>query len=778
MGEAGSAKGAQGDARRRLDNAGLVPGLVSVVTPFLNAERFLQEAVGSVFAQTCQNWELLLIDDGSRDGSSAIARGHAACNPEKVRYLEHEGHQNLGATASRNLGFDHAGGEYVALLDSDDVWSPSQLEEQVRLLAECPAAGMVYGNTLYWRSWTGDPADQVDWLPDMGVPDHSLLAPPTLISRFVRQTALLPCPSSVLARTEALVQIGGGEESFRSFDEDAVLFFKMALRFPVLVVNRCWGKYRLHPRSSMATIKPVVAEMEHLRAFDWLAAYATKEGVTDSGFWEALSNRLWPYRHFRLHKALAGTQSVANELGHLCRSVSRRLQGQSTGRIVATPNPISFGDETTEGITTLSWSAHGAKTVEVRVGTPDGQLFSRSGPSGSKQTGAWIADGMVFWLRDVSSGAGLSRGSTIASVKIRTIAPARRDRERFRPDLLFSEKYDAEFGRTGMDGFLSGNYQLRNQALAEWILETAPRRVFEFAAGGAGLAMLLEKAVQDYVWSDFARTPISAARKLLTKAAIRRIDVRDGFRAIPWGRFDTVVCVSPGDLSNDLEVLSAVSPGTNVFLSCATFEEPLCARAFPTEQSVRDRFAGLLEIGRVKVVGDQILLHGVRKDREYTAWELRRAFFSRRDEYLRNQPRMHRFVARHLHGRVLELGCADGYLFPYLNCEKYVGVDPCEEAVGQARKQHEAEFLVSDWREPACAGPFDSLYLNGVLSGVTGKMAAARRLERFHPTRIVVQDLEEVPVKLPYKLRASKEFRLDGDQPERFRRRVVRVFDL
>src|SRR5206468_2884667 len=77
---------------------------VSVVVIFLNAERFLDEAIQSVMGQTYPHWELLLVDDGSTDGSSAIARGYTERQPNRVRYLEHPGHRNAGMSASRNLG--------------------------------------------------------------------------------------------------------------------------------------------------------------------------------------------------------------------------------------------------------------------------------------------------------------------------------------------------------------------------------------------------------------------------------------------------------------------------------------------------------------------------------------------------------------------------------------------------------------------------------------------------------------------------------------------------
>src|SRR2546427_10186945 len=99
--------------------------LVSVVIIFWNAERFLQEAFASVFAQTYPTWELLLVDDGSSDESTAIAQRYVEHHPGQVRYLEHPGHANRGMSASRNVGIRHARGPYIAFLDADDVWCSS-----------------------------------------------------------------------------------------------------------------------------------------------------------------------------------------------------------------------------------------------------------------------------------------------------------------------------------------------------------------------------------------------------------------------------------------------------------------------------------------------------------------------------------------------------------------------------------------------------------------------------------------------------------------------------
>jgi glycosyltransferase involved in cell wall biosynthesis len=86
---------------------------VSIIIIFFNAEKFLEEAINSAIAYLSDRWKLLLVDDGSTDNSTKIALKYAQQDPEKVRYLEHENHQNLGMSAARNLGINNAKGEYI-----------------------------------------------------------------------------------------------------------------------------------------------------------------------------------------------------------------------------------------------------------------------------------------------------------------------------------------------------------------------------------------------------------------------------------------------------------------------------------------------------------------------------------------------------------------------------------------------------------------------------------------------------------------------------------------
>lgn len=114
--------------------------LVSVIMPAYNAEEFLQEAIASVQAQTITDWELLVIDDCSRDHTAKLVEAIAGSDP-RVKLLRNE--KNLGAAGSRNRGLDIFRGRYVALLDSDDYWYPRMLEKMIAR-AEETGADIIY----------------------------------------------------------------------------------------------------------------------------------------------------------------------------------------------------------------------------------------------------------------------------------------------------------------------------------------------------------------------------------------------------------------------------------------------------------------------------------------------------------------------------------------------------------------------------------------------------------------------------------------------------------
>lgn len=107
--------------------------LISVIMPLYNAESFVSEAIESVRCQTVENWELFVIDDCSTDGSVDVARKYCEIDP-RIKLLRNE--KNSGVSVTRNRGIDAARGEYIAFLDSDDVWLPEKLQRQLSLMKE------------------------------------------------------------------------------------------------------------------------------------------------------------------------------------------------------------------------------------------------------------------------------------------------------------------------------------------------------------------------------------------------------------------------------------------------------------------------------------------------------------------------------------------------------------------------------------------------------------------------------------------------------------------
>lgn len=265
--------------------------LVSILMPVFNGAQFLAEAVESVRAQTYSDWELFICDDGSTDGTEELARSYAEEEPRRIRVLAHPEHQNLGASATRNLGLRHALGELVALLDADDVWLPHKLEEQTALLARS-SAGVLVGASRYWYGWTGDPADaDRDWTPSTGFPSPSLLEPPTLLTAILERRAAVPVPCSIVARHEAVRRVGGFEDEFRRLYDDQVFYAKLFLNTRVLLVDTCWDLYRQHPKSICAT--DIDTPEVRLRYLRWLRRYLQQQEVAEPTLWTALRREIW-----------------------------------------------------------------------------------------------------------------------------------------------------------------------------------------------------------------------------------------------------------------------------------------------------------------------------------------------------------------------------------------------------------------------------------------------------------------------------------------------------
>lgn len=159
--------------------------LVSVIMPAYNAEKYIGEAIASVCAQTYENWELLILDDGSADRTVEIAESYAQ---QDVRIQVLRNPQNMGVARTRNRGFDLAQGEWIALLDSDDRWRAQKLEKQLAV-ARSSDADIVYCSYAM--------------IDENGCHLSDFIVPETTSYRAMLEESVLSC-STVLIRRDAL----------------------------------------------------------------------------------------------------------------------------------------------------------------------------------------------------------------------------------------------------------------------------------------------------------------------------------------------------------------------------------------------------------------------------------------------------------------------------------------------------------------------------------------------------------------------------------------------
>lgn len=119
--------------------------LVSVIIPAYNCEKYVVEAINSVLAQTYKNWELLVLDDGSKDNTLQVIEEFSK-NDSRIKTLPNG--KNMGVSATRNRGIELASGEWIAFLDSDDMWHPLKLEKQLRFAEENAAEFLFTGQSF------------------------------------------------------------------------------------------------------------------------------------------------------------------------------------------------------------------------------------------------------------------------------------------------------------------------------------------------------------------------------------------------------------------------------------------------------------------------------------------------------------------------------------------------------------------------------------------------------------------------------------------------------
>ena len=226
---------------------------ISVVIPAFNCENYIGETIDSVLQQTLKAFEIIVVDDGSTDGTAATLESFRS----SIRYIYQS---NKGPSAARNAGISYASGDYIAFLDNDDVWLPDKLSRQVDALHYHPEAALIFsdaqwvrddGTTArysFGRSTSSKRQRSVGLRNEIArLQEHDgTILVGDLYGDLLDDNFIIN--SSVLVRRQALEVVGEIDESL-VLNSDYDLWLRIASKYPIAYLNLPVVKYRLRESS-------------------------------------------------------------------------------------------------------------------------------------------------------------------------------------------------------------------------------------------------------------------------------------------------------------------------------------------------------------------------------------------------------------------------------------------------------------------------------------------------------------------------------------------------
>lgn len=244
--------------RAGLDGGSHLP-LVSVIIPTYNSAQYLQETIESVLSQSWQNFEIIVVDDGSTDNTHEILRG---IQSDKIQYVR-QGNSG-GPSKPRNVGIHRARGKYVALFDSDDLMAKEKLEEAVGFLERYPDLGLLFANfEVCNERGEGFPGTFLDGLTAFGeiqkrqVGEKWFIIESTVAyQEMFRQNFI--GTSGVVAPKAVFLAVGGFDESIAG-PEDRDMWLRISKQYPVGYLDIVGHRYRRRQSGIMGRGPSVLA---------------------------------------------------------------------------------------------------------------------------------------------------------------------------------------------------------------------------------------------------------------------------------------------------------------------------------------------------------------------------------------------------------------------------------------------------------------------------------------------------------------------------------------
>jgi glycosyltransferase involved in cell wall biosynthesis len=212
--------------------------IISVIIPTYNRGEYICETIESVFEQTYKDFEIIIVDDGSTDDTRQLIEPYLS----RIKYIYQE---NAGVSAARNTGIIASESEYVAFLDSDDLWLTNKLKLQMEFLDSNPQLGMVYADACMFSN------DQIIYSSFLKLKKFTSYG--YIFGNLIKEDFIIT--STVLVRREVFKDVGTFDESL-SVAEDYDMWLRIARKYQIGLINECLVKYRKH-NTNISSLKSI-----------------------------------------------------------------------------------------------------------------------------------------------------------------------------------------------------------------------------------------------------------------------------------------------------------------------------------------------------------------------------------------------------------------------------------------------------------------------------------------------------------------------------------------
>jgi glycosyltransferase involved in cell wall biosynthesis len=208
--------------------------LFSIIMPTYNRVHYIADAIQSVLVQSYKNWELIVVDDASTDNTKEIINEFLH-KSQQIHYIKQD--KNRGPSAARNVGISKARGEYIAFLDSDDIWHPEKLSQFMKLILKYPRGKLFYSDL---RIFEGDEIMPKTYFQQQEIP-------PMQGHISIHLIPFVPVlPSAVVIKKEVFHRIGLFDEDV-FVAEDIDIVSRIIKKYPIYFVGMPLTYYRIHP---------------------------------------------------------------------------------------------------------------------------------------------------------------------------------------------------------------------------------------------------------------------------------------------------------------------------------------------------------------------------------------------------------------------------------------------------------------------------------------------------------------------------------------------------